>query len=1194
MDSSHKISPIESATTNVLTVSDITKVSWCKYTYTCSGDKLHSFVTSAPQRSSSSTTEFDSLSCIYDPIIINYLELLEKGIPCTWKFKDEKENNFEIVFTDKTLVRELYVFWLGDADRHSVLKNLTRLEDCGAFDWESFESSSTQFDLFIRSLKNIISRKLIGKGAMPIGEWHLFPKYQQKVYESILSCKYHIHIVPTNLVIKPVIKYQGLRPLSSSDFSSTSEEIQVLLVPSGIRATLLPYRRYESDDIAVVLNEFKNLFGLDLSNLEDDTSIPALVHIQITYDNTTKDLPYPAKGIYVITDINNSYRWEAQDSGMLPEVFSNVIEQRYKPSERWQYNDHSKEITQILKHKNPNDLNASSPGVDTTMTPNTPGMGNGTSSASSPGHNLSANRSSKKRSSGETKAYPSPPDVMPSNDVQQQLQNDEILHLPDLSAELLDFDIDIEGEVMQDDFDSFDKNPQTISSTINYHTASPYLSTTNEDSPSIVQNQTSLVEHNQLKIDHEIKLEISKVRFRYCPEDYSPLIFHNEVDMSKYMPGGKFCHSTNRKKRKRDFLYTPEYKPAWVVEAKKSKTLDDNSNPFYRQKKQKEAKYVYSSSKRNTNRISESSESESSGTDTESDSDSEWDPLEIVSNRRKLDFLNAGRLSMIFNVYDLHERRQLRRLIDREVCNDKQSKLALQFLREQIVGGSYPFGAGIHGDGESTHEFIESRRRILEILGGALPSERQEITLSLKKAVEEISDQFPLSEKHSKLSVIGPLSVQDYYNLNATDNKDSEPNFKAFKTPDVIVCADEFLIETSPEIVKYWDKHNLTPFADRKDIKYFVFYPDIASSQETELDRMIRSYETTCENFGRSLAQHIANFGKTQLVIYLVNPFDHPTASYDIFKCYAKLYMSLENSLKSVSKNVLNNVIPQLIPIDHIVRFDKNCIRPFKLRPVLRDLAFSVYTRSKSYRPLFILPKPSVVSVSFQLSNIASPVRDLVEYNKILHMSYGFSFDQRILIIVWVDMEGKRLGSYSIPTYDNKNQISLESLYREAWNRTCSFRKHTGGFRQVIITKTGIMKKEEKNLWVEVTKGIMPIFSINLDTAFEIKPTLDENVQNSKVFGMVLSNPIPSKDFRSEMTGFLIEMNNNEAVSNTIQVDLLYNPRTDNIKSTNVMWDVLNQFHVLSFMEVATTRKCLPIHVLMVERCCREYLGVPT
>jgi hypothetical protein len=210
------------------------------------------------------------------------------------------------------------------------------------------------------------------------------------------------------------------------------------------------------------------------------------------------------------------------------------------------------------------------------------------------------------------------------------------------------------------------------------------------------------------------------------------------------------------------------------------------------------------------------------------------------------------------------------------------------------------------------------------------------------------------------------------------------------------------------------------------------------------------------------VSSYAANFEKAQLVIYLINPFDHLTAYYDIFKCYAKFYTSLEKTLKSVSKNILNNVMPQLIPIEHVVRFGENCIRPFRQRPVLKDLAFSVYTRSKSYRPLFILPKPSVVSVSFQLTKNAPPVRELVEYNRILHMSYGFSFDRRRLIMVWVDMEGKKLGSYSTPTFKNKIQISPESLYKETWNRTCAFSKHSGSFRQIIITKTGFMTQEEK------------------------------------------------------------------------------------------------------------------------------------
>ncbi|CAB5202527.1 unnamed protein product [Rhizophagus irregularis] len=1236
MDSSSltKISPIESAVTNVLTVSNIIKVGWCKYTYSCSGDQLRSFITSTP------SSEVENISRIDDPIVVNYMVLLEKGIPCTWKYKDENEKNFEILFTDKMLVRELYVFWLEDAEEHpSTLDNLTRLEglevtEKGTFTWEDFESSAIQFDLFIRSIKNLISRTLIGKGAVPMGELHLFPKFQQKIYECILSCKYNIHITSTNLVVKPVVRYQSLRPLAPSDFSKSEEVklevVKVLLAPSGIRGNLLPYRRYEADDIAAVLNEFRTLFGLDLSNLEEESSIPTLVHVQITHDNLTKDFPYPAKGVYVITDSNNIYRCEARDSGMVPEIFNNFVdyssEQKLKPSKWWSYNDHSKEAVQILKLRNSVDLGTTSPGVDT-MTPNTPGMGNGTSSASSPGHNLGTGRSSKKRPL-ETKAYPSPPDAIQSNEIQMPPpQNDAELtdEIMGMDVGSYEFDYYMYDDITDADFDNCDnKDSQAISPTTNDQTPGN-ISIVNEDSPSVGQNQISLAKHRQQQIDRDLQFEIGKVKLRYCPEDYTPLMFHNEVDMTKYMPGGKFCRATNRKKRKRGFFYTPDYEPAWVLEAKKPKTSDDDLKPS---QKRNEEELEYYSSESDIDYTSESCESESeSDIESNDESEVEW-KNEIgnskVSNHRELGFLNAGRLSMIFNIYVLCERRQLRRLTDCEVCNDTQSEMALQFLREQIAGGSYPFGAGIHGEGESTFEFIETRRRILENLSddlptsSALPSEQQEITMSLKNVIEKISVKFPRPENHPQLSVNGPLSVQDYYNLNGVQfkiNEGVESNFQVLKTPDIIVCADKFLIETSPEIVKYWDKHNLTPFAGKKDVKYFVFCPEGDSlyyhvknffnelrvqyelhcvlgmhepgiiqnpnynfkqgiipirlkpqnRNETELDRMIRSYKSTCEEFGSSLASHIANFEKTQLVIYLINPFNHLTAYYDIFKCYAKFYTSLEKSLKSVStKNILNYVMPQLIPIEHVVRFGENCIRPFRQRPVLKDLAFSVYTRSKSYRPLFILPKPSVVSVGFQLIKKAPPVRELIEYNKILHMSYGFSFDQRRLVMVWVDMEGKKLGSYSTPTYESKNQISLESLYKETWGRTCAFNKHIGGYKQIIITKTGVMTQEEKNLWIKVTEGKVPIFSVNLDTTLDIKPTLDGNGQ----------------------------MNNNETVSNTIQVDLLYNPKNEK-KNTEIMWDVLNQFHVLSFMEVTTTHMCLPIHVLMVERCCRVYLGVP-
>jgi hypothetical protein len=122
-------------------------VGWCKYTYSCSGDQLRSFITSTP------SSEVENLSRIDDPIVINYMVLLEKGIPCTWKYKDENEKNFEILFTDKMLIRELYVFWLEDVEEHpSTLDNLTRLEGNFMFNFKIFifyEFIQTNYQLSI-------------------------------------------------------------------------------------------------------------------------------------------------------------------------------------------------------------------------------------------------------------------------------------------------------------------------------------------------------------------------------------------------------------------------------------------------------------------------------------------------------------------------------------------------------------------------------------------------------------------------------------------------------------------------------------------------------------------------------------------------------------------------------------------------------------------------------------------------------------------------------------------------------------------------------------------------------------------------------------------------------------------------------------------------------------------------------------
>ncbi|CAG8783298.1 8426_t:CDS:2, partial [Acaulospora morrowiae] len=127
MESSNTTSPIKTSTTNVITLSNIASIGWRKYTYTCPSDKLRSFITSAP--SVSSFIDTSNFSIVNDPIVTNYIALLDQGIPCTWQYNDESKKNFEIFTENNTIQRELWVFWLGiQGDFPSNLNNLHQLE----------------------------------------------------------------------------------------------------------------------------------------------------------------------------------------------------------------------------------------------------------------------------------------------------------------------------------------------------------------------------------------------------------------------------------------------------------------------------------------------------------------------------------------------------------------------------------------------------------------------------------------------------------------------------------------------------------------------------------------------------------------------------------------------------------------------------------------------------------------------------------------------------------------------------------------------------------------------------------------------------------------------------------------------------------------------------------------------------------
>ncbi|KAF0355141.1 mediator complex subunit 13 C-terminal-domain-containing protein [Gigaspora margarita] len=1256
-------SPIESFTTNVITLSNVVSVGWRKYSYACPSDQLRSFITSAPLLSSWS--EATSLPPMDDPIVANYLKLLEEGVPCTWQYSGESKGSFENLFTDNMILhRELWIFWLeGQKNDLSSQNSLYQLKDLkqtdgGSFSLKDIDSLTTQYHLFIKSIKNLISRSLIRKGAVPLGEWHVFPQNFQTVYESILCCKCEVHLTATNLIIQPIVKYQSLRPLEPSDLESP-DSIRAIISPSGLRVDILPIKRYEEEDVSAISKEFKTFFDLDTSKVSgtNDSYLPPLVQISITQEADIKEIPYPSQYIYIITEGNISYQRGISDFGMGPVLWSNLdggLSNNILPKDQllndinwWHYNDPLRDVVTVLNQRDFHDSSVPSPSG-----PETPGIVNVTSNANSPAHSLTTLSKSKKRPLvADTKAYPSPPDVvqpMSAEGLIPPLQNEE-LSLNDNMMAIMDFDYDpyLNSDVTEADFETFNDNgepPAHTTAPTNYLTPTPDATTVVKEPISIIP-QSPPKKANNSNFADDLKCSPDKKTNPLVPAEYAPLEFVKGVDDSKYLPGGRFFIHTNRKKRKR-YIYGPEYTPLPKAKPKKQKIL--NKVPT------NEVEDNECSGSESSTEISDSSFDSDSDCDSDSncdsDSDSDVNTKQIgalIMNSRKLEFINAGRLSMMIDFYGLSSCRMLRTVNESESKGDI-TKVALNYLCEQVVLGSYPFGVGIRGEGESTHELLESHRCLVENLSGelstasALPFEVDKVIAEIKEVMKDISNSMQKPDD-LKLSVEGPLTVREYHNLDVCHESDStisnkediKSNFREFSTPDVITSANEYLIETSPEILKFWDTHKLTPYDGTKNVKYLVMFPEsdnlryyieyffdelrvqyehlcalgshepasvtlnkkinnglvpisLAPSltNESELLQQIRSYESACERLGKSLAQSAKQYEDHNLVIYLVNPWNHLSSNFDILMSFAKFKTCFKENNK---KNLL--IFPQIVPIDHIVRFGKTTSSSFRPKPVLKELAFSVYTRYQTYKAPFVLPKPSVLSVNFKLTKDPLPIEELVTYDTILQISYGYSFDKRRLFFVWVDMQGKHLGYESFST--TVPSSSTKNLFNLAWNK---IRKTMGDYRQTNIIKVGVITKEEKELWLKITEGVtgggITILSIDIEPALTINPILESKHQKLRVCGMVLNHPIPIQDCLPMATGYLLEMDTADIVSSAIQVNLLHSSKSD--KYTQVLWDILKQFHTLTFMEVTQTRACLPFHVLSVERLARAFVGAPT
>ncbi|KAL7327403.1 mediator of RNA polymerase II transcription subunit 13, variant 2 [Mucor circinelloides] len=504
--------------------------------------------------------------------------------------------------------------------------------------------------------------------------------------------------------------------------------------------------------------------------------------------------------------------------------------------------------------------------------------------------------------------------------------------------------------------------------------------------------------------------------------------------------------------------------------------------------------------------------------------------------------------------------------------HSKAMEESLAHLCEQAVLGGYPLAGGLaevseNGgeiEGEPAKVLVARRNNLMQMTRGVIthvPTLQADVfnmTTEFRDILQDIfietvdeSDASgmdlittpdaldPVSYPHGpllgKIGIKGPLNIQEYYDLNESHNqghskygkyqikkrRPDEPNLDIIKKPDIVVSRHEDNLEGSSAMIPFWEKLGLDPYSAKKQIKYFVVYPnnsDIESSvrhffkslgnvyeachlgkhepgyagtyldglvpvsvtnsnlNESSVRQRLKNYEETCEALGRYLAideeqqKHQYHTQNYYTVIYIVNPGPHMSSYLDMCRCFYKLKEAYHRIAHKNFSDEQPRIALQLMPIDHILR--PSAFGGYTMLG-LKDIAFSVYTKcftrvtrkvtSPNQESWVDLYAPAfVLSKPLQRTikfklNDIRPFPTIMEQNAVLHMAYCFSYDRAWMAVVWMDDRGELL------EYD---LFSRKTAFKEAWNRTLEIAKRTAFPWTIVIAKLGLMFNDELLYWL--------------------------------------------------------------------------------------------------------------------------------
>lgn len=237
-----------------------------------------------------------------------------------------------------------------------------------------------------------------------------------------------------------------------------------------------------------------------------------------------------------------------------------------------------------------------------------------------------------------------------------------------------------------------------------------------------------------------------------------------------------------------------------------------------------------------------------------------------------------------------------------------------------------------------------------------------------------------------------------------------------------------------------------------------------------------RALRETCIQLGKVLAarhahireQHDANVDA--FIIYMVNPFDEPSALWELCASFWTLFQTYGQGPAHASQPQKPDLVLQIVPIKYIAAFDHPVILSSS---TYINLAREVYSRSPpSTLNEDKTPLPIASAPAFQLEELiprtvpfklqSEPPQDLLRENSYMHLAYAISLDGTWLAAAWTDSCGKNQATsiYHLGTRP------FNEVAKEIWVTTISILQARKVHWRVCITRAGVMDREELETWV--------------------------------------------------------------------------------------------------------------------------------